>query len=149
MNHAQEGEVANSGARREDAADQSAARRPARSEWIAAGIGVVLLLVAIGQLLVSALGRDKTPPDIVLTVERVMEGSESFIVTIRASNHGDAAAAEVEIEGTLRLEDGTTETSTLTLDYLPPRSERSGGLLFSDRPDAGELILRARGFASP
>jgi uncharacterized protein (TIGR02588 family) len=148
VNHGQEGEIADSAARREHAAAQSAARRPARSEWIAAAIGVVLLLGAIGQLLVSALGRDETPPDIVLTVERVTERSESFVVTIRASNHGGAAAAEVEIEGTLRLDDGT-ETSTFTLDYLPPRSERRGGLLFSAHPGTGELILRARGFASP
>jgi uncharacterized protein (TIGR02588 family) len=134
---------------RDNTGVEAAERRPARTEWIAAGIGVTLLLGALGQLLISALGRDETPPDIVLAVEQVQQGSGSYVVTIRASNQGGAAAADLEIEGTLDAADGTAEVSTLTLDYLPPGSDRTGGLVFSRDPNAGDLVLRAKGFASP
>jgi uncharacterized protein (TIGR02588 family) len=133
----------------DDAGGQAAGLRPALSEWIAAGIGVLLLLGAIGQLLFSALDRDETPPDIELTVQRVTLRNASYVLSIRASNQGGATAAEIEIEGTLDATDGTTEISRLTLDYLPPRSEHTGGLVFSNDPNAGNLALRVKGFVSP
>jgi len=37
----------------------------------------------------------------------------------------------------------------VVLDYLPPRSDRAGGLLFESDPRAGALRLRAKGYANP
>ena len=44
---------------------------------------------------------------------------------------------------------GVKEASEVTLDYLPPRSDREGGLFFAHDPRAGDLQLRAKGFARP
>ena len=67
----------------------------------------------------------------------------------RAFNQGGSAAAELTIEGELISPDGSAETSEAVLDYVPARSSREGGLWFSGDPRAGQLTLRATGYADP
>jgi uncharacterized protein (TIGR02588 family) len=70
-------------------------------------------------------------------------------VQFRALNEGGATAAQLMIEGELSGPDGPIETSEATLDYLPPRSGRQGGLFFARDPRGLDLQLRARGYAKP
>ena len=131
-----------------------ATKRPHRRttpllEWIAGGLGAVLVAGAIAYLVHHALARDRTPPDIRLAVERVLELEKGYLVQFRASNQGGSAAAELTIEGQLTGPDGDTEASEAVLDYLPPRSDREGGLVFSRDPRVGQLSLRAKGYAKP
>jgi uncharacterized protein (TIGR02588 family) len=62
---------------------------------------------------------------------------------------GGQAAAEVLVEGELAGEAGPHETSEATIDYLPPDSEREGGLFFGRDPSRHELRLRAKGYVDP
>ena len=39
--------------------------------------------------------------------------------------------------------------SEAVLDYVPAGSDREGGLWFSRDPRAGQLTLRAKGYADP
>jgi uncharacterized protein (TIGR02588 family) len=55
----------------------------------------------------------------------------------------------VTIEGKVVAPDGATERAEAVLDYLPPRSDREGALLFTTDPRRGELRLRATGYAKP
>jgi uncharacterized protein (TIGR02588 family) len=71
------------------------------------------------------------------------------VVEFRAINAGAKAAAELLIEGELEGPDGPIETAEATIDYLPPRSEREGGLIFSRDPRKHELHLRAKGYVDP
>jgi uncharacterized protein (TIGR02588 family) len=41
------------------------------------------------------------------------------------------------------------ETSQATIDYLPQRSERRGGLFFTRNPEGLDLNLRAEGYSEP
>jgi len=103
----------------------------------------------IGYLAAQALQRDATPPDVRIVAEPARELQGSWLVRFRALNHGGEPAAELLIEGELRGPDGSVETSEATLDYLAPRSQREGGLLFSRDPRRFELALRAKGYARP
>ena len=118
-------------------------------EWLVAGLGVLLVGGAIAFLVYHSLVRDQTPPDIRVVVERVLDLGNGYLVQFRAFNEGRSAAAEVTIEGKVVGPDGTTEVGEAVLDYLPPRSGREGGLLFENDPRAGELSLRAKGYARP
>jgi uncharacterized protein (TIGR02588 family) len=118
-------------------------------EWIVGGIGTVLVGGAIAFLLYHALVRDGSPPDLRVAAERVLELEGGYLVRFRAFNAGHSAAAQVTIEGELAGPDGSVEVSDVVLDYLPPRSDREGGLLFSEDPRNGELRLRATGYAKP
>ncbi len=131
------------------AADPTPGRALPLSEWLVAGLGALMVLGAIAYLVHHSLGRERTPPDIRLTTERVIELSNGFLVQFRARNEGRSAAAEVVIEGELAAPGGVNEVSEVTLDYLPPRSGREGGLFFAHDPRAGDLRLRAKGFARP
>ena len=79
----------------------------------------------------------------------MLELEKGYLVQFRASNQGGSAAAELTIEGQLTGPDGDTEASEAVLDYLPPRSDREGGLVFSRDPRVGQLSLRAKGYAKP
>jgi uncharacterized protein (TIGR02588 family) len=118
-------------------------------EWIVAAIGVLLVGGAIAYLVYHSMTRGQTPPDIRAVAERVLELDHGYVVQFRVRNEGGSAAAQVTIEGELVGADGTTERAEAVLDYLPPRSDRTGGLLFRSDPRQGELRLRATGYAKP
>ena len=139
---------------RRSAASARAMGRPPRHaapllEWIVGGLGAVLVGGAIAFLVYHSLTRDRTPPDVRVVAERVLDLQNGYLVQFRASNQGGSAAAQLTIEGELAGPDGETELSEAVLDYLPPRSDREGGLVFSRDPRAGQLSLRAKGYARP
>lgn len=118
-------------------------------EWIVAAAGVLLVGGAIGYLVHHSMTRGETPPDIRVDAEQVLELAHGYVVQFRALNEGGSAAAQVTVEGELAGPDGRTERGEAVLDYLPPRSDRTGGLLFTSDPRRGELRLRATGYAKP
>lgn len=118
-------------------------------EWMVAALGVVLVGGAIAFLVYHSSTRGQTPPDIRAVAERVLELDHGYVVQFRVLNDGGSAAAEVTIEGELVGPEGTIERGEAVLDYLPPRSDREGGLLFTRDPRGGELRLRATGYARP
>jgi uncharacterized protein (TIGR02588 family) len=136
------------------AASAGAAKRPPRHalpllEWIVGGLGAALVSGAIVFLVYHAVTRDRTPPDVRVVAERVLDLQNGYLVQFRAFNQGSSAAAQLTIEGELAGPDGSMEVSAAVLDYLPPRSDREGGLVFSRDPRAGRLSLRAKGYARP
>jgi uncharacterized protein (TIGR02588 family) len=142
--------VSGKSGRKEAAAEVGAAVRPIPLlEWVVAAVGALLVAGAVAYLAGQAIWRDETPPDVRLTVERVVPLQEGYVVEFRATNRGAQTAAQLVVEGVLAGPDGRAETAEATFDYLPPTSYRQGGLFFTEDPRRGELRLRARGYASP
>ena len=118
-------------------------------EWVAGAIGLVLVLGTVGFIAYNALTAEPSVPEV--TVEHV--GTErnagGYVVKFRARNSGPSTAASLTISGTLH--DGSTEIerSEVTLDYLPPRGARQGGLIFQTDPAKHELSLEAEGYVDP
>jgi uncharacterized protein (TIGR02588 family) len=127
-----------------------ASRRPVpATEWVVAAIGAALVAGTIGYLVFLALSRDEAPPDVQIVSGSVHAVQNGYVVEFRAINAGAKAAAELLIEGELEGPDGVVETSEATIDYLPPRSEREGGMIFSQDPRRYELRLSAKGYVDP
>ncbi|MDF7773949.1 hypothetical protein P1X14_01715 [Sphingomonas sp. AOB5] len=115
-------------------------------EWIAAGIGLILLMIVLGAIGREAItGAADEPPAITVTAGQVTQVSSGFVVAFEASNASRGTAAAVEIEGKL----ASGETSSATLDYVPGRGTTSGGLFFKADPRGQQVELRALGYQTP
>ena len=117
-------------------------------EWLVAAIGLALVVGVVAFMIVEANG-DAGPPRITVRMDSVVVLDDAtYLVQFTAANRSDASAAAVGITGEVR--DGAeSETSSATLDYLPARSERRGGLHFKLDPRRGTIRLRAEGYQEP
>jgi uncharacterized protein (TIGR02588 family) len=118
-------------------------------EWIVAGVGLVLVAGVIGFLIYEAFSRDRVPPDVKLSVDSVVETRNGYLVKIIIINEGGITAEGVDIEGELRRGTEPVERSRTTIDYLPPRSEKKAGLVFTRDPRQFDLQVRSLGYEEP
>lgn len=119
-------------------------------ERAVAALGLLLVLGATGFLIAGVIQDDHSPPAIQLTVENVTRTGSAFVVNVTAHNNGSETAANARVEGLLADASGrVVERSEVTLDYLPGRSRRRFGLIFSADPRAHHLQLRATGYHVP
>ena len=118
-------------------------------EWIVATIGFVLVAGVISFLLYEAIGGNRLPPDVKLSVDSVVETRNGYLATITAVNEGGITAEGVDIEGELKRGPETIERSRTTIDYLPPRSEKKAGLFFTHDPRQLDLQVRSFGYEEP
>jgi uncharacterized protein (TIGR02588 family) len=118
-------------------------------EWLASGIGLLLVLGVFGVIGWQAFSDAAAPPAITVDVENAAPVQGGYRVLFRARNNAGEAAAQVEIEGKLSAAGTETETSQVVLDYIPGHSARQGGLFFTHDPRTGALAIRATGFAKP
>lgn len=133
-------------AHRPDARDSSP---PPAAEWVAAAIGLLLVLGVTGSLVRDALRRPARPPDVTVTVDTVARGRGGWLVAFEARNAGDASVADLAVRATLTTAAGDTLVRDARIDYLPARSRRDGGVVFPVEPRAGTLRLEALGFQEP
>jgi uncharacterized protein (TIGR02588 family) len=118
-------------------------------EWVAAGVGLLLVLGLFGVIGWQAFNGATTPPALTVEIENVAPEEGGYRVLFRARNSAGEAAAQVEIEGKISAAGAGEEVSRIVLDYIPGHSERQGGLFFTRDPRSGTLAVRATGFAEP
>lgn len=118
-------------------------------EWAVAAVGALLVAGTFALLLHQGLEPPGEPPAVAVEVESVVPREGRYLVRFRAVNGGAQTAGGLVVEGRLTRGPGAGETSWTTLPYLPPRSERSGGLFFEHDPGAGGLVLRPVGYEAP
>lgn len=130
-----------------------AARRKAPTPWLeplAGAIGLVLTLAVLGLLVRHAATDDDQPPAVTVAATRVVAlPAGGYVVEFAARNRSrTATAAQLRVEGRLAAA-GATEISEATLDYVPARSVKRGGLYFATDPRRGKLELRPVGYSEP
>lgn len=118
-------------------------------EWVASGIGLMMVIGIFSAIGWQAFDSAGTPPAITVEVETVAPVEGGYRVLFRARNSTGEAAAQVEIEGRVTTAGAGDETSRAVLDYIPGHSTRRGGLFFTHDPQTGKLAVRATGFAEP
>lgn len=112
-------------------------------EWIASGLGGLIVLAALGVLAFAMIRGGDSPADPVIEVVSVTPASQGWRVEIEAVNRGERAAAQMVIEGR-----AGAQVAAVTLDYLPGHGRRHAALLFAEDP--GDTIdLRATGWTDP
>lgn len=121
-----------------------------RAEWVTAVIGAALTLATIGYLAYEGLAQPPEPvPDVQVVAQSIVPQGNGWLVRVEARNHGRATAAHLHIVGELRDDTTVVETSQTVFDYVPERSSRRGGLMFSRNPALHALEVRATGYERP
>ena len=118
-------------------------------EWIAAGLGALMLTGAISYLLYTAAVSSATEPDVAIVVGATSPGQGGYAVAFKAQNRSSFSAAKVRIRGELRSSGELVETAETELDYLPAFSSRSAGLYFRHDPREGRLELFPVSYTDP
>ena len=126
---------------------ESPAKR--RLEAIAASIGAILAVVTLGIIVWDGIRDEGRPALVTLTAGPITQHEAGYVVEVIARNSGDATAAALLVEGSLRRGDQVIETSETTFDYVPSRSQREGGLTFAADPRGYTLTLQAKGYIEP
>lgn len=118
-------------------------------EWMAAAVGLILVVATISYLAYSALTREAKVPAVLVEFLGVERTPGGYVVRFRAHNRSNATAAGLQVKGDLTRDGTVMERSEATLDYLPPFSERLGGLIFQEDPRQGELRIMPGGYTEP
>jgi uncharacterized protein (TIGR02588 family) len=119
------------------------------AEWAVAGLGLVLVLGAVGYQLYEGVTSKSLPPAIVLKQTEIRKSADGYVVEFEVQNAGDQTVAGLLVEGELRQPDTAPETCETTFDYVPRGSKSRGGLFFEGNPRQGTFTLRAKGYQEP
>ncbi len=119
------------------------------AEWAVAGLGAILVMATIAMLIFGSTQMTSGVPQLRVRVDSVVDaGGGAWVARFTALNRGNSTAADVVLEAVVGEGPGR-QASTVTIDYLPPRSERTGGFLFSRDPGLGPIEARAVGYRDP
>ncbi len=123
---------------------------PALLEWVAGGVGAVIVLTMMAVMASEALTtRPGIPPLMHVEPAALRAASGGFVLEVKVVNRSHQTAAAVEIEGELTHAGSTVETSSATLTYVPGNSEGEAGLVFTTDPRQHQLRLRVMGYEKP
>lgn len=114
-----------------------------------AGVGALLALGVLAQLVVSGLAREDRPPAFRVDVVEVMAQDGSHLARVEVRNTGGTAAAAVQVEARLTGDDGSVEQAHAELEHLPVGAARTAGLVFDRDPAEGSLTAGVVGFRLP
>ncbi|MCW8193802.1 hypothetical protein F6455_03250 [Proteobacteria bacterium 005FR1] len=123
--------------------------RASISERLLALTGLTVVVAMSGYLLYNAIWVEDTPPDIQVTIERIEQNGQDFLVIFEARNHGGQAAANVMVQAELRTGIVNTEAAETILNYIPADSSRKGGFFFRQDPHRGRLVLSVSAYQKP
>lgn len=118
-------------------------------EWIVAFIGFVCVLFSVGYIIFHAATSGDKPPDFAVKVKSIKKQTNGYVVEFTIKNSGDNNAASVDVEGKLEKNGEEIETRSVSFPYVAAASEQSGGLVFTENPEAYELKLNAAGYENP
>ena len=122
---------------------------PSMWEWLAAALGLLLLVASLGYLAFDAMAGNGRPPSPAVRVTGIEEQDGHYLVRLQVLNRSRATAADLRVEGELRRGAEVVERSETEFAFLPGESRREGGLFFRHDPRTLELVVSARSYQQP
>jgi uncharacterized protein (TIGR02588 family) len=114
------------------------------AEWIAAALGLLLILFVVGHGLWEGLAVPRTPPELAVRAAAPVAVNGGWRVDVTVRNAGRRTAAAVEVSGALA---GGEQVGTV-FDYVPAQGETTGSLMFRGDPRTG-LAVAVEGWTDP
>ena len=118
-------------------------------EWVAAGVGLLLVAGTLAFLIAHALQDTRTPPDPLASVVHVQPQDGRYLVRVRVFNRGALPAARLRLVATLREGQRTVEEVETEFEHVPAGSVREAGVFFVHDPAGLQLELSARSYEQP
>jgi len=117
-------------------------------EWGVLLASVASIVLLVGALVAQGLAETRpADPRIELQPDAARQGELGWIIPATVSNSGDEAAEAVTLEATADVA-GTTEVSTVEVNFLPAGTAVEVAFSFSARP-TGEVEVRLIGYRLP
>jgi uncharacterized protein (TIGR02588 family) len=125
-------------------------RRRSGAEWTTLGISIILILALLALVTyVSMTGGDEPPIVQARPLDQeIRHEGESYYLPVAVTNRGGRTAEEVVVQAELAGNDGSSEASEFTLDFLAGGETREGTVVFATDPAAGELTIDIASFQS-
>lgn len=117
-------------------------------EWVAGLIGLTIVVGSVGFLVYQGIRSEPPYPELDVQVVDVKPQADGYLAVLRIDNRGGATAQNATVTGRLQTPEGT-ETSEVTVDYVPAESSRRAGLFFTRDPRRHPLHVRAEGYQKP
>jgi uncharacterized protein (TIGR02588 family) len=117
-------------------------------EWIILGASALILALVVGALVVLAFRTADPAIPAAETPGSARQVGQQFLVPVDIVNHGDLAAAEVQVVAELTI-DGVTSTGDQVVDFLGGGERQQLTFVFADDPGDGQLVISVTGFAEP
>ena len=117
-------------------------------EWLAAAIGMAIFAGLFAIIFAQGL-QGPTAPDLTIEQQRIVQNPGGSLVEFAVRNRSAQTAAAVVIEGKSTGSDGQEVTATVTIDYVPARSEVDAGLIFPGDIRGQQVEIRAVGYRLP
>lgn len=119
-------------------------------ERASAVVGLLVSAAMLGFIGWRAVTGDvQETPRLTVQVEQVSRSGTNYSMRIVVRNAASVAAADVQVEGVLREGAGEIERSQASIDYVPGRSQRRAGLLFTHDPARYSMEVRPVGYQEP
>lgn len=117
-------------------------------EWTVTVSSGILVAFTIGFLTYQMIYEEKTPPDIEITLGKVVKKDGGFAIPVSVYNKGTETAENVMVE--VVIEDGKMEEkSSISFQYLPRKSTVKGWVTFSVPPKSEKMKSRIIGYNIP
>ena len=126
-------------------------RRRSGAEWTTLGISIILILALLALVTYVSIGGGDEPPIVEARPldQEIRHEGESYYLPVAVTNRGGRTAEEVVVQAELAGNDGSSEASEFTLDFLAGGETREGTVVFATDPSAGELTIDIASFQSP
>lgn len=119
-------------------------------ELLLGSVGLLLTVALLAFFGYQALFVRDGGPDLRASVTSVQGTADGqYVVEYEVANHGGVTAESVTVVGELVRDGEQVEQVSSTVDYVPIKSSRSGGLVFSEDPGTGSLNVRATSYTRP
>ncbi len=114
-------------------------------ELVTYAVSLIVLVIMIGGLSALWLSGSNEPPSfgVQSKLGDIEQRGEAYYLPIAVTNHGDQSAQEVAVDVTFGK-----ETRSITLALIPGGATRSGTVVFTDDPTAGEVTTEVVSFIS-
>ncbi len=117
-------------------------------EMVTFAVSALLLTIVVGLLVWLAFQTDSPASPTAGRPGPVREAQGQYYVPVEVTNHGDQAAAEVQVVAELTVGDRTV-TGDQVIDFLGGGEAQLLTFAFADDPATGELTVVVTGFSEP
>lgn len=115
-------------------------------EKIVFGFGLIILLAIFGYLIYQATWKESGPPQLSVTSSPALNMTENAY-EVHIVNTGRQTAVNAGVKVSLYQNGKSVESTTLSFDYIPTKSEVKGWAVFSaKRTPTDSLVVSSKGY---
>lgn len=120
------------------------------AEWVTFMLASVILLGLVGLICFDWQTNQAQPPAFAVTVSEAVRVTDGrYYVPFAITNTGGRIARTVQVMAELHSAGADDETGEQQIDFLSGHETKAGSFVFTQNPQAGELVVRVASYRLP